>query len=485
MKIKQKLVIGSIAFVAMICISHIFTFAASAPKNQPPNVLIIIADDATYNDLPLYGGLNVKTPNIDQLSKEGLTFNKAFLSMSMCAPCRAELYTGMYPARNGVCWNHSPVRSGTKSIVHHLGDLGYRVGIAGKIHVSPQEIFPFEKVEGLERDCGSKTAKYDPSGLKMFINQDKNQPFCLVVALVVPHVPWTVGDPSHFNPEELKLPPYLADTPETRENYARYLAEIEVLDIQVGKTLKMLKETGEANNTIVIFTSEQGSQFPGCKWTNWNTGVHTGFIVRWPGKVQAGTRSDALIQYADVLPTLVEAAGGNPQSAFFSGSSFLPVLLGKTDHHRNYAYFMHNNVPAGPPYPIRSVTDGKYHYIRNLRPELLNIQKHMMSGMGENHYWSSWLFYASDNNHTLRMVNRTMNRPKEQLYRMDKDPYEMKNLSKDPEYSRIKKRLSDELSRWMKIQGDPGALLDTREQWQAAKEGNHFNRKDTKDGINK
>ena len=137
MKIKQKSIIDSIAFVAMICISYIFTFAASAPKNEPPSVLIIIADDVTYNDLPLYGGLNVKTPNIDQLSKEGLTFNKAFLSMSMCCPCRAALYSRLNPVRNGVCWNHVPARNGINSIVHYLGDLGYRIGLAGKVHASP------------------------------------------------------------------------------------------------------------------------------------------------------------------------------------------------------------------------------------------------------------------------------------------------------------------------------------------------------------
>jgi len=146
-----------------------------------------------------------------------------------------------------------------------LSDLGYRTGIAGKIHASPEEVFPFIKVEGMERNCVSTTAKYDSKGISQFINLEKDQPFCLIIALVVPHIHWTVGDIFHFNPDRLKLPPYLADTPETRENYAKYLAEIEALDQQVGMTLEVLEESGMANNTIVIFTSEQGAQFPGCK----------------------------------------------------------------------------------------------------------------------------------------------------------------------------------------------------------------------------
>ena len=340
-------------------------------------------------------------------------------------------------------------------------------------------------VEGIERNCVSETANYDDRELSKFITRDKKQPFCLVAALVVPHIPWTVGNPSHFVPKNIKLPPYLADTPETREQFTKYLAEIEVLDQQVGSLIKMLEESDQANNTIVIFTSEQGAQLPSCKWTNWNTGVHTAFIVRWPGMAKAGRRTDAMIQYVDVLPTLIEAAGGNPDEGGFDGSSFLSVIRGKRDEHRKFAYFMHNNTPEGPPYPIRSITDGKYHYIRNLQAENLYIEKHVAARMPLNPYWGSWMFQSWEDEHTLAMLQRYMIRPPEQLYRLDLDPNEMEDLADDHKYQNVLQRLSDELDRWMKIQGDPGALLDTREQWQAAKEGNHFNRKDTNDGINK
>ena len=443
-------------------------------STEKPNILLIIADDATYRDLSLYGGQNVSTPNIDHFAKEGVVFNNAFLSMSMCNPCRSELYTGLYPARNGSCWNHSASRTGTKSIVHYLGDLGYRVGLCGKKHVNPEEIFPFENVPGIEGGCVNPNPEFGIEGIREFIARDTTQPFCLVAGLFEPHAPWTLGHPEHFDAGALQLPPYMADTETTRRDYAKYLAEIEVLDQEVGAILKTLDENGNADDTMVIFTSEQGAQFPGCKWTNWNTGIHTGFVVRWPGRVAPDSRSDAMIQYTDVMPTLIEVAGGDPNAGDFDGSSFLPVLLGKSDHQREFVYFMHNNIPEGPPYPIRAVTDGTYHYIRNLTPEAVYIEKHIMGKTRWHDYWLSWLFESTFKERTRAIVNRYLRRPPEQLYRMDEDPYEMKNLADDPAHEKGKKRLSEELDRWMEEQGDPGAAIDTEEHWRAAKQGAHF-----------
>lgn len=463
-------------FILLFCIS-LFICGQSTQQNtitsDSPNILIIIADDCTHSDLSLYGGQNVKTPHIDQLASQGMTFNNAFVTMSMCVPCRAELYTGLQPVNSGVCWNHAIARTGTQSIVQYLNELDYRVGIAGKVHADPREVYPFEMVDGVERNCVSETANYDAAGLKEFMARDKEQPFCLVTALVVPHIPWTVGDPSHFNPEELKLPPYLADNKETRREFTKYLAEIEVLDQQVGETLALLDDLKIADNTIVVFTSEQGAQLPFCKWTNWNNGVHTGFVVRWPGKVESGVRTDALIQYNDVLPTLLDALGSDT-NAEFDGSSFLPVLLGEKDTHREYAYFMHNNVPEGPSYPIRSVTDGKYHYIRNLSPENLYIERHLMARMPLNKYWPSWVFDASDNPEILDLVTRYQKRPAEELYNMVDDPNEMSDVSNQKDVSEIQKKLSKQLDKWLKEQGDPGAEIDTYEELKNARSGNHF-----------
>ena len=444
-------------------------FVVQLKAQNKPNILIIVADDCTFSDLPLYGGTNVETPEIDKLASEGMIFNKAYVTMPMCSPSRTELYTGLYPISSGVNWNHAKTKKEVKSIVHYLEKEGYRTGIAGKVHVGPQEVFPFEMVDGIERNSISETADFDLENLRNFITKNKSEPFCMISALVVPHIPWTVGNPSYFNPDELELPEYLADTKDTRKEFANYLAEIKVLDDQVGSILKVLKEENVSENTIVIFTSEQGAQFPFSKWTNYEMGVHTGFIVRWPKKVKGNTRTNALIQYVDVLPTLIEAVGGNIKKKF-DGSSFLSILKGEENTHRKYAYFMHNNVPEGPPYPIRSITDGTYHYIRNLKPKNLYLEKHLMTRMPLNKFWSSWIFESTTNQKIMNLVNRYMKRPFEELYFPKSDPNEMKNLAEEISLKKIKKRLSNQLDFWMKQQGDEGIKLDTYEAMNKTKD---------------
>lgn len=447
--------------------------ALIAQEVQLPNIVIIIGDDCTYNDLPLYGGNNLKTPAIDRLAEEGLTFNKAYVTMSMCTPSRSELYTGLYPTNSGVCWNHARARSGTKSMVQHLAKHGYRTGLAGKTHIKPlKEVFPFEMIPGVERDCVKETADYSPDGMREFVSRNKKEPFCMVVALTSPHAPWTVGDPSHFNPDSLEMPPYMVDTKETRAEYAKYLAEIEVLDEQVGQTVQLLKDENVYDNTILIFTSEQGAQFPYCKWTNYDNGVHTSFVVRWKGVTQAGARTDALIQYNDVLPTLLDAIGGETKG--FDGTSFLSVLKGESNKHRKYAYFMHNNWPEGPAYPIRSVTNGDFHYIKNLNSKNMYIEKHLMGRPDHTAYWPSWMLNIIKNEKNFEVVYGYLLRPEEELFEHSKDKYERNNLADKTDFFEIKTKLSVELENWMKQNGDPGAVLDTATEFEAQKQGDHF-----------
>ena len=438
-----------------------------------------MADDCTYNDLPVYGGQNALTPSIDRLASEGLVFNRAYLGSAMCQPCRAELYTGLYPMRNGCAWNHSASRPDVTSMPHHLKSMGYRVGLAGKVHVLPPDVFPFETVGGFDTNCvRNPTQPHDTQHVRRFMQRSQDQPFCLVIALVEPHVPWVMGDASKYQPKKLNLPPNIADTPRTRQDFARYLAEITYMDRQLGEILELLEQSGQAANTLVLFTSEQGSQFPGCKWTNWDTGLHTALIARWPGKIAPGKRTDALVQYTDVLPTLVDAASGDVASRDYDGTSFLPVLLGEKSTHRKYVYGMHNNLPEGPAFPIRTVSDGRYRYIRNLCPDEIYIEKHLMgwSGQGElnNPYWGTWVAQAWANPRTYDLVKRYTRRPPEQLYQTAEDPYEMNNLADDPAAADIKARLAAVLDRWMAEQGDPGTPQDTHQALEAARRGQHL-----------
>jgi len=123
---------------------------------------------------------------------------------------------------------------------------------------------------------------------------------------------------------------------------------------------------------------------------------------------------------------------------------------------------MHNNVPGSPPYPIRSVTDGEYRYIRNLTPEATFLQKYIFGYDKHTGYWSSWMFAAADRAEPNRLVQRYMRRPAEELYDITEDPAQLNNLADDPAYQDVKKRLRRALDRWRRSEGDPGAALDTR-----------------------
>ena len=444
---------------------------------EEPNILILLADDCTYNDLPTYGGQNARTPTIERLASEGLVFNRAYVASSMCQPCRAELYSGLYPMSNGCAWNHSGCRPEITGMPQALGKLGYRVGLAGKRHIRPESVFPFEPVAGFDPNCvRNPTQEHDLEPARAFMNRKGDQPFCLVVALTEPHVPWVMGDSSKYPPGKLKLPPNIADTSRTREDFSKYLAEITYMDGQIGDILKALEGTGKSQDTLVLFSSEQGSQFPGCKWTTWDTGLHTALIARWPGRVEPGRRTNALVQYADVLPTLMDLAGGSPEG--FEGSSFAGVLKGKSKVHRSYVYGMHNNFPEGPPYPTRTISDGTYRLVLNLSPDEMFIEKHLMGLKGNavlnNPYWATWVRDAWAKPEIYRLVKRYQVRPPKSLYHTSEDPYEMNDLAGEPGHQAKLRALETELRAWMRKQKDPGIRLDTKPAQQAAKQGKHL-----------
>lgn len=463
-----------LALVNFVFFANATCSAATDGEQAQPNMLIILADDCTCSDLPLYGGQNAKTPNIDKLATEGLLFQRAYLSSAMCQPCRAELYSGQYPLHNGCAYNHSSSRPTTTSLPQYLQPLGYRVGLAGKVHVSPRKAFPFENVPGFDDNCvRNPTNPHQLAGVEEFITRSSDQPFCLVVALVEPHMPWVMGDASQYPPAKLKLPPTMGDTPVTRKHFSTYLAEITYMDDQVGQILAVLEKSGKRDDTVVLFSSEQGSQFPGNKWTNWDTGVHTALIASWPNHIPNGQTTQALVQYADVAPTLIELAGGTvPETTQIDGTSFKSVLLEGASQHRQFVYHMHNNIPEGPSYPIRAISDGRFRYIRNLTPERIYIEKHLMGGGRLNNpYYATWLGADAKRTDIYHLLNRYMNRPAEELYLLEQDPYEMTNLIDDSQHAEILSKLRTELDQWMELQQDPGAEVDQLDSHRASKRG--------------
>lgn len=441
-------------------------------RPSPPNFILMIADDLSYTDIGCYGSPNVKTPNIDSLASQGMKFDHCYNAIAMCVPTRNMLYTGLFPMRTGSYRNHTYCRPGTISMFHYFRQLGYRVGLSGKDHVGPPSSFPYEDIPGLTRNCVSATDDYTFDHVREFMTRDRNEPFVLVAGFIQPHVPWTMGDPSAFDPGKLQLPPHWTDTPETRNAYAKYLAEVVFLDRQIGELLDIVDETGLRDNTVVLFLSEQGAQFPGAKWTCWEQGVHAGAILRWPGVVEPGAVSEALIQYVDIVPTLLDIArtqGAVPviepnrfdfDNLGLDGSSFRKVLCGETVEHGKYAFGIHNNQPEGPHYPIRSIRTKDFSYIRNLLPDEPYFIKWIQQPP-DHHYYASWRRAAKNNDLTaVQAIRRNENRPAEEFYDLRNDPWEMNNLIESPEHREQITELRKALDDWMERQNDPGAALD-------------------------
>ncbi len=432
--------------------------------------MIVIGDDMAWHDCAPYGNKAIRTPNMAKLAEEGMCFDAMFTATAMCAPTRQQLYTGMYPVRSGAYPNHSKVYDGVRSIVHHLKDLGYRVGLIGKTHFGPRESFPFEIIG----NSVDKSEVADVRAISRFVNRDVAQPYCLIVASNEPHGPWNKGDASAYKADELAVPPYLVDCPETREAMTKYYAEITFLDGQLGDCMKVVDESGRRDNTIVIFTSEQGTSFPsGGKWTCYDTGLKTAFIVRWPAKVRPGSRTNAMTQYVDVVPTLIEAAGGNPGTIKtgradahgnndFDGRSLLGVLLGQTDQHRDYVYGVHTTrgINSGSAcYPVRSVRSDRYKYIWN--PSHETVFYNAVS-TGPHTLLAVWAERGERDSHAAFLARRYQHRPAEELYDVQNDPFELNNLAGDPALAEVKSQLRRELELWMEQQGDEG--IDTEMQ---------------------
>lgn len=443
---------------------------ARAKDSERPNIMLIIGDDMTWRDCEPYANREVRTPNMARLAREGMCFDAMFTATAMCAPTRQQLYTGMYPVRNGAYPNHSRVYDGVKSLPHYLKRLGYRVGLIGKRHFGPEESFPFEAVGGK----GKKKGASNTAAIAEFVNRDKKQPYCLIVASNEPHTPWNKGDVSAYGADELTVPPYLVDCPETRENLTQYYAEITYLDGQLGACMKIVDESGRTHNTVVIFTSEQGSPFPfGGKWSCYETGLRTAFLVRWPAKVAPGTRTKAMTQYVDVAPTLIEAAGGDPEKidtgrpdahgkTGFDGRSFLKVLLGKADEHRDYVYGVHTTrgiINGSACYPVRSVRSARYKYIRNLNHEAV-FYNVVSTRPGD--LLQVWKRRGQKDPAIAARARFYQYRPAEELYDIEKDPYELQNLASHPAYEKIKSHLGGELDRWMRQQGDQGNATELK-----------------------
>mgnify|MGYP003835776605 CR=1 FL=1 len=439
---KQKLILTTVAVFSALCL-----FAQDLDR---PNLVLFLADDCTYFDIGCYGSTDSKTPNIDKFATEGIRFTNGFQAAPMCSPTRHNLLTGLWPVKTGAYPNHTIAKEGTLSIVQQLKPAGYQVALVGKSHVNPESVFPWDLYEPLTKSNDLNFAVIDS-----FINgcTSKQQPFCLIVTTNQPHTPWNKGNPDLFNPDELKLPPYYVDTQETRRLFCKYLAEINYMDGEFGTLLEKLEDHKISDKSVVVYLSEQGNSLPFAKWTCYDAGVHSAYIVRWPGVVKPGTESDAIVEYVDIVPTFLDMAGVEP-SAPLDGKSIVPVLTGKTEEHKQYTFSLQTTrgiYSGSEHYGIRSVADKKYRYIVNLTPEA-TFQNTESAGR----LFKIWKEKATTDPNARWLTHRYQHRPAIELYDLENDQYCINNLAGKPESKVIIERMDKALREWMEYCSDEG-----------------------------
>jgi uncharacterized sulfatase len=231
------------------------------------------------------------------------------------------------------------------------------------------------------------------------------------------------------------------------------------MDQEFGTLLNKLELYKLADKTVVVFLSEQGNSMPFAKWTCYDVGVHSACAVRWPGVVKSHSTSDALVEYVDILPTFLEMAGIE-SSGSLDGKSFVPVLLGKTQEHKQFTFSLQTTrgIYSGSEYyGIRSVADKKYRYIRNLTPEVAFRNTEVSSPL-----FKLWQQKAQSDTLARWITEKYQHRPAVELYNLEKDIYCIQNIAGNPENKQVVDRMERALKEWMASCGDEGQATEMK-----------------------
>ena len=413
-------------------------------QKRLPHIVLFLSDDLGLAETSVYGSSEVRTPNMERLAKQGMTFERAYVASPSCCPNRYSLLTGLMPARHGAHPNHTFPIEGTKYLIPQLKEMGYHVASFGKIAHRREDLMGGD-FNSKDRENMSEHVK------KYFAENDIKGPICLMVGDRRPHVSWTKD--MLYDPSKLTIPSYFIDTPETREHWARYCSDITGMDEELGRILDF-SEQHLGENVITMFSSDHGAQWHRSKWTLYDAGTRIPLLVSWQGFIQKGVRTEAMVSWVDLIPTLIDLAGGEvPQD--IDGKSFGDVLIGRKKTHRDRIFTTHTGDGVMNIYPIRAVTDGRYKYIHNLRPDAwFTNHSDRLRKDGAGAFWDSWEAAARKDPKAQAVVDAYYTRPEFEFFDLNADPMELNNLADSPEHKRILEKLRAELAAWAMSQGD-------------------------------
>ncbi len=433
-------------------------------SSQGRNVLLLISDNQNQIDCGCYGNDVVQTPNIDQLAKEGVRFSHGFATTASCGPSRAVIYTGLLTHRNGQYAHphrehNQQLREDVVSVFSMLKKNGYRTALIGKTHVKPVEKYPLDfEVRGSPRDVAAMAASAG-----RFLSSHDESPFFLVMAYSDPHptsidgAGWGVkkqrGDylPLQYDPTQISVPKFLPDTAEVRESLAGYYQQISRLDHGVGLALKTLEETGHRDDTLVIFISDHGTSEPGAMATHYEPGVRVPFVVRRPGMKKPGMVNPAMVAFTDLTPTILDWTETSFDGYALHGRSFLPILENQKPKGWESVLLSHVGHDIFAYYPMRTLRERRFKLIWNVNYHdeyplpIDTVQRRLWKGIRE----------RGELKLGPRTIDQFLHRPQLELYDLEDDPWETRNLAKDLSHAATRDRMVAELVRRLETQKDP------------------------------
>ena len=443
------------------------TMPAALHAAKPTNVLLIVSED-NGPEIGCYGDPYARTPNLDKLASEGVLFENAFVTYSVCSPSRASFLTGLYPHQHGqigLATHHFAMyHEDTPNFATLFNSGGYHTGLIGKLHVNPESAFPFDyrAIPGANFNRKLSVKDYAAVAGKFFA-QAKDSPWFLSVNFPDAHLPFIKkinGLPEQpLSADDVKPMPWVGvDTPRLREQVANYYNCMERLDVGVGLLLDELEKTGQAENTLVMYIGDHGAQFPRGKGTVYEAALRVPLIVRWPKVAQPGQVRKELVSTIDLLPTALQAAGIK-QPSNLPGSSLKPLLANQGEvQWRDYAFAMTTGSFARACFVQHSVRDQRYKLISNPRPGTVNLDSRTYLDPTHEHFVISGATPADQRTASDKVkaaFSLWSRPPRYELYDLQADPYEWHNLAEDPEHAKTKDRLIKALTEWQTETRDP------------------------------
>ncbi|MFV0604333.1 MAG: sulfatase [Niabella sp.] len=465
-----------LAFLIIVLLlfnSPVWCFGAiKNEKTAVPNILLIVSED-NGQDLGCYGVKSVKTPNLDRLATEGVRFENAFVTSSVCSPSRGSIFTGLYPHQNGqvgLATHRYHMYSGIVTLPVYLKVAGYRTGCIGKIHVNPESAIPFDfrpaNKDPLAGDnFGRKNLERYAILADSFIKRSST-PFFLMVNYPDAHFPLieqVAGMPTKplTGNDVVTLPFIGADSKRLREFTANYYNSIERMDKMVGDLLERLKALGRAENTLIIYIGDHGAQFSRAKCSNYEAGLKIPMIIKWPGKTLISSVRKELVSELDLVPTILSAAQ-IPVPQNLPGKKLHPLLFNKqTKHLRRYIFAESEGSAAMFYYPRRSVRNNRFKLIHNLLHQRENPKFYYYVNNIGHFSGGTTIAEIDSSSKVVQVAYATWKHPPEyELYDLENDPYEFYNLSDDIRYTKTLNKLKEILNKWQKETIDP--LLDKK-----------------------